>query len=335
MNVERRLGSFITFALYFFSGFAALALFLVFNRDFDAPLVGASGAVSGIVGMYLVLFRSRTVEVMWFAFVVGGIVRVKAVAVAALWIGLELLQAVLLNEKVMVAHWAHVGGFAGGAVLTILILKVYRGYPEVYATETKRRTRDRFEEMNYIPDVSAPARAEGLSVIAREWRPLSGLIRRIVDGVAPGSGAFSRPSRLAGGLALPQAEDLRSRLDRAGYPAAVQSPSADAADVPIVFLDRLDIAPDGLEGRDQQGAPRTLESKRIDRVQAGTVRGTLILDVVAGGLRFRLSGATASVPVADVVASIRKVRPVEEADRPFHSLGELDEYFRWRLQRAG
>src|SRR5262245_28820945 len=97
MNVERRLGPFVTLALYFLSGFAALALFLVFNTDFNAPLVGASGAVSGLVGMYLVLFRARTVEVMWFAFVVGGIVRVKSVAVAALWAGLELLQAVLLR----------------------------------------------------------------------------------------------------------------------------------------------------------------------------------------------------------------------------------------------
>jgi hypothetical protein len=146
--------------------------------------------------MHLVLFRKRTVEVMWFSFVVGGMVRLPSFVIASLWVGMELIHAVLLNEKVVVAHWAHVGGFAGGLGLAALLTRFYRGHPEVYASDTKRRVRDNFEEKLYIPDAPPGPARDGLRIVARggdRWG-----IRRIIDGVLPGSGALD-PSWLAGG----------------------------------------------------------------------------------------------------------------------------------------
>jgi membrane associated rhomboid family serine protease len=337
MNVERRLGSVVTLALYFLSGFAALALFLAFNRDFDGPLVGASGAVSGIVGMYLVLFRKRTVEVLWFAFFVGGLVRLKSVVVASFWIGLELLQALLLNEKAVVAHWAHVGGFAGGAALTVLIIRLYKGHPEVYAAhEEEAKAPDRFDEKAYIPDAPAAPRGDGMRLVAREWRPMSGLVRRIVDGVAPGSGAFARPSRVAAGLAAPQADDLRGRLERAGYPSAVLPQKDEVPEAPVVFIDRLDIVPDGIAIVDFRGCPQVISPANLVRIQTGIAGSTPILDLVTRDpwRRYRMSGATAAVPVEERIEWLREPFPgFESAERPFESLAEMDEYFRWRLQR--
>ncbi len=338
MNVERRIGSIATLVLYFLSGFAALALFTAFNRTFDAPLVGASGAVSGIVGMYLVLFRKRTVEVMWFAFVVGGIVRLPAIVVSSFWIGLEFLQAVLLNDRVMVAHWAHVGGFAGGFFLTRILLRFYRGHPEVYAADTKRRVRDTFEEKSYIPDAVAAPRADSLRLVAGEWRPVTAHVRRIVDGVAPGAGAFATPERLAGGLADPQAQDLRAQLVRAGFPAAILPQQDEIPAAPVVFIDRLEILPEGIAMVDSRGAQLMLDPRSVVRIQMGAVRGsTPIVDLVARDpwRRFRLSGATASVPVAKAAVALRAAFPgLDEKEAEFDSLAELDGYFRWRLQRA-
>jgi membrane associated rhomboid family serine protease len=337
MNVERRLGSAATLLLYLLSGFAALALFVAFNRDFDFPLVGASGAISGIVGMYLVLFGKRTVEVMWFAVFVGGIIRVPALVVASTWVGIELIQAVLLNDKVMVAHWAHVGGFAGGFGLTPLLLLIHRGHPEVYASDTKRRVRDNFEEKSYIPAAPASPRADGLRIVAREWRPVTLAVRRIVDGVAPGSGAFSTPARLAAGLSPPQADDLRGRLERAGYPAGVLPQADEIPDAPLVFIERLEIVEGGIALTEARGTRKEIDLRNGVRLQAGVAKGTPILDIVTRdpGVRYRLSAATAAVPVDEVIAELRKIVPgFEMAVNGFHSLADLDDYFRWRLQLA-
>ena len=338
MNVERRLGAVATLVLYFLSGFAALALFVAFNRSFTGPLVGASGAVSGIVGMYLFLFRKRTVEVLWTAVVTGGLVRVPATVVATFWIGLELLQAVLLNDKVLVAHWAHVGGFAGGLALTPALLRVYRGHPEIYASDTQRRVRDTFDEKAYIPNAPAAPRADGLRLVAREWRPVTPVVRRIVDGVAPGSGAFSRPSRIAGGLAAPQADDLRARLDRAGYPSTVLPQNDEVPETPFVFIDRVESTADGLDLVEARGARRTIDPRHVVRIQAGMTRGsTPIVDIVTRDpwLRYRLSGATSSASIAKMVESVRARYPgIEATEAAFDSLSDLDEYFRWRIQRA-
>src|SRR5437867_1383187 len=69
---------------------------------------------------------------------------------------------------------------------------------------------------------SAGLKADGLRRAAREWKPLTSTLRRTVDGVLPGSGAFATPARIAAGLARPQAEDLRARLERAGFPVLIQ-----------------------------------------------------------------------------------------------------------------
>lgn len=336
MNVERKIGPFAMVVFYFLSGFAALALFYAFNSGFDAPLVGASGAVSGVVGMHLFLFRKRTVEVMWYAFVATGMVRLPAMVIAGFWIGLELLQAILLNERVMVAHWAHVGGFIGGIGLTPLLMLVYKGHPEVYAAETKKRTRDGFEEKAYIPDSPAPVRPAGMRLVAREWRPVTLGVRKVVDGVAPGSGAFARPSRVAAGLAQPQAEDLRARLERAGFPAAVLPQVDEIPETPFVFIDRVESSVDGLALIEARGTRHPLDPHLVANVQTGMARGsTPILDVVMRDpwRRYRISGATASTPIETAVQTLRAAFPtLEVSSANFESLSDLDEYFRWRLQ---
>jgi hypothetical protein len=134
-----------------------------------------------------------------------------------------------------------------------------------------------------------------------------------------------------------QADDLRGRLERAGYPVAVLPERDDVPDAPLVFLDGLEVSPDGFAVTDGGGIRRVLDLKRIVRIQAGVARGTPILDLVTRDpwLRYRLSGATSAVPVAAAIAALKRTPArVEESVNAFDSLGELDDFFRWRLQLA-
>jgi len=343
MNVERKIGPAATLAIYLVSGFAALAAFAYFNPLFRQPLIGASGAISGVVGMYLVLFRRRVVDVLWWAFVVAGIVRLPALFVATFWFALEVLQAVLFNKYAEVAHWAHVGGFAAGYLIVLAGRKILPSHSEIYASvDEAPRKADRFEEKAYIPEAPAAPKSDGFRLVAREWKPLTSGIRRIVDGVLPGSGAFATASRIAAGLAPPQAEDLRSRLERAGFPVLIQPQEREVPSAPLVFIDALSTDPGGLVARDAVSARRVIEPGSVIRIQKGSTRGGVpILDIVTRDpwRRYRLSGATSAVPLAETIrilrASFPKLPGLEDGPVGFEKLSDLDEYFGWELQVAG
>ncbi len=238
MNCERRLGPAAYLALYFLSGFGALALFSSFNSSGTVPLGGASGAISGVAGVYLALFARREVEVFWFALVTAGTLRTPAWLFSLLWAGCEVAQAALLNgTKHNVANMAHVGGFMvglGGAAM-LLRLFGFRGYPEIRAPRAaSARRRDTFEELAYIP-LKTPSESTGrpdtavipdlrrqtFALVARQTGPLPAPAETIlgVSGKAPEGGP--RPACLARGIDFPAAENLQIRLQEAGYPAVI------------------------------------------------------------------------------------------------------------------
>ncbi|MBV9080469.1 MAG: rhomboid family intramembrane serine protease [Elusimicrobia bacterium] len=114
--VEQATGHLLVVVLYFLWGIAA-AVTQGFFEPYASGLVGASGAISGAAGAYFVLFPLRT-PIRWLGRFLAGLP-------AFFWIGLwfiaqlkggyrSLLPDVLPGEKV--AYWAHVGGFAAGAV---------------------------------------------------------------------------------------------------------------------------------------------------------------------------------------------------------------------------
>ena len=118
-NVEDAFGhaSFGIFYLLCAIG-AALAHALMVPGS-DAPLVGASGAVAGILAAYLVLFPRARVWVLLFLRLP---VRLPAWVLLAGWIGVQVAGLFMMQPKgVAVAWWAHIGGFASGLVLTVLL----------------------------------------------------------------------------------------------------------------------------------------------------------------------------------------------------------------------
>jgi membrane associated rhomboid family serine protease/Zn-finger nucleic acid-binding protein len=113
-NIEDRIGRARFLTLYLVSGVAALALQLVMTSDLSIPLVGASGAIAGLMGAYLGLFPSAQLyQVLFF-------IRWKVPAwlYVGLWAGMNaLIGWAELNHVVPETHvawWAHLGGFAVG-----------------------------------------------------------------------------------------------------------------------------------------------------------------------------------------------------------------------------
>lgn len=126
-RVENRLGRSAFVLLYFLSGVGASALHYAFNIESRIPCVGASGAISGVVGAYFVLFPRSLfdLEIYLGRFKVKTMQTRTHVAVSA-WIGEQVLLG-LLSSYVhfsSVAFWAHVGGFAGGIVFALVFLVI-------------------------------------------------------------------------------------------------------------------------------------------------------------------------------------------------------------------
>jgi membrane associated rhomboid family serine protease len=119
-NVEDRFGH-VKFAIfYLLCGLAATFAQLVFSMNSNIPNLGASGAIAGVLGAYILLFPQGRVRVLQGQ----RVVQVPALIVIGLWIVLQLFSSVgsIANtaDTGGVAYMAHVGGFAAGFVLTFL-----------------------------------------------------------------------------------------------------------------------------------------------------------------------------------------------------------------------
>ncbi|MEV3987431.1 rhomboid family intramembrane serine protease [Streptomyces sp. NPDC049837] len=117
-NVEDRLGHVRYLLLYGVCGYAAAYGFAVLNADSGTPLIGASGAVAGALGAYLVLFPRARVWVL-VPFLIFLPLRVPAWSVLGLWFALQAVYSygAAVSQAGTVAYVAHVIGFAVGMVL--------------------------------------------------------------------------------------------------------------------------------------------------------------------------------------------------------------------------
>ena len=121
-NIECALGSPRFLAFYLLCGMGAALAQVAVDPTSRIPMIGASGAVSGVLGAYLLLFPQAEVETLILFGFFARLVRMPAVVVLGWWIVLQLLSGVAslgMNVAGGVAWFAHVGGFAAGLVLVI------------------------------------------------------------------------------------------------------------------------------------------------------------------------------------------------------------------------
>jgi membrane associated rhomboid family serine protease len=118
-NVEDSLGHLRYLVFYLLSGLAATAAHVYAEPGSLVPMVGASGAVSGLMGGYLVLYPRIRIQTLFLIIFIVRIVPVPAWVVLIFWFALQLLSG-FATTGVGVAFWAHVGGFVAGVVLVKL-----------------------------------------------------------------------------------------------------------------------------------------------------------------------------------------------------------------------
>jgi len=122
-NVESYFGHFKFLLFYLVSGIAGNLAQAYFSVNSAIPMLGASGAIAGVLGAYILLFPTKKVRVLLGFFVL----RVPALIVIGLWFLLQLLNGVgsvaITAESGGVAYLAHVGGFVVGFLLTALFRK--------------------------------------------------------------------------------------------------------------------------------------------------------------------------------------------------------------------
>lgn len=122
--VEAAIGHRLFLAFYLLSGIAGGLLFSAFNWGGHTPLVGASGAISGVMAMYLAVFRLKKIEFFYWVFVFVGYFRAPALFIFPFYVGKEIISF-LTDTDSNVAFMAHTGGFImGGALVMALLWKI-------------------------------------------------------------------------------------------------------------------------------------------------------------------------------------------------------------------
>jgi len=118
-NIEDNLGPVPFVLFYLFCGLVAALAQALPNMQSPIPMIGASGAVSGVLGAYMVRYPRAPVTVL-IPFLAFFTVRVPALLVLGLWFGGQLLSSTLAHSGAGVAFRAHVGGFVAGAAIFLL-----------------------------------------------------------------------------------------------------------------------------------------------------------------------------------------------------------------------
>ncbi|HEY0300348.1 MAG TPA: rhomboid family intramembrane serine protease, partial [Rhizomicrobium sp.] len=120
-NIEDAMGHAKFVLFYLACGIAAALTVLWMDPASHTPMVGASGAISGVLAAYMLLYPRAWVRVVVPLLIVLYPFRLRAVWVVGVWFAMQLASALMTPvSEPGTAWWAHVGGFAAGLVLTPL-----------------------------------------------------------------------------------------------------------------------------------------------------------------------------------------------------------------------
>ena len=115
-NIEDAFGHVRFIAFYLLCGILAGLAHALQDPSSQVPLIGASGAISGVLGAYALLYPNARVLTL-VPFIIFFVVRLRAVVVIGLWFVFQLLNAVLDSGAGGIAYLAHIGGFVAGVAL--------------------------------------------------------------------------------------------------------------------------------------------------------------------------------------------------------------------------
>jgi membrane associated rhomboid family serine protease len=117
-NLEEEMGHMGFLVFYLLSGIAAAGLQIAADVNSGLPMVGASGAIAGVMGGYLLLFPRAKIDVLFIFVIFFRIFAIPAWIVLGIWLAIQVFSgAVTPTDAGGVAYFAHIGGFLAGLVL--------------------------------------------------------------------------------------------------------------------------------------------------------------------------------------------------------------------------
>jgi hypothetical protein len=124
-NVEDRLGPFRYLFFYLLCGIASGVSHLILNLNSNVPIIGASGAIAGVMGAYFLLYPKAKILTLIPIFFIPYFIEIPASIFLGIWFLLQFIYASGTQSDVSgIAWWAHVGGFIFGIVLLKVLLAV-------------------------------------------------------------------------------------------------------------------------------------------------------------------------------------------------------------------
>jgi membrane associated rhomboid family serine protease len=121
--LEDTWGRLIYPAFYLLAGVLAFQVHAMVNVGSFTPTLGASGAIAGLMGAFLVRFPTTKIEMGYLFFYRFYRFKMAAYWLLPLWLLTEILYGTVFGQSSGVAHWAHVGGFAFGALIAVIVQK--------------------------------------------------------------------------------------------------------------------------------------------------------------------------------------------------------------------
>ena len=118
-NLEDQMGHGGFAVFYLLGGLAAAGAQIMAAPSSGIPMVGASGAIAGVMGGYLLLYPKARVDVFFFFLIFFRIFPIRAWIVLGVWFGLQVMNIGAPDQEGGVAYWAHAGGFIAGFLLTV------------------------------------------------------------------------------------------------------------------------------------------------------------------------------------------------------------------------
>ena len=117
-NVEDAMGRLSFLKFYLLCGMVASLTHVLINFNSAVPMVGASGAIGGVMGAYIMLYPKVRVHLLMILVVFITTIRVPAFLMLGYWAFLQYIGIITSSSGLSgVAHWAHIGGFISGAIL--------------------------------------------------------------------------------------------------------------------------------------------------------------------------------------------------------------------------
>ncbi|MBN1253649.1 MAG: rhomboid family intramembrane serine protease [Deltaproteobacteria bacterium] len=186
-NVEDRLGHLRYLIFYMLCGLSSGASHLIINWQSNVPTIGASGAIAGVMGAYLILYPRAKVLTLIPIFFLPYFIEIPAFFFLGIWFLFQFLSAAVSagQEAGGVAWWAHIGGFVFGIVFLKLLEMMPKGkMNERIQRLTKKRTTPRLQVIHPVDSGDSLDLYGFISVSEREAR-LGG--RKLIN-VAHGQG---------------------------------------------------------------------------------------------------------------------------------------------------